>query len=122
MRSVLQRGIYHIVVFIESRWFTKRLQGAVGPDSQEVLLEIQNELLANPFRGAIVPGLAGVRKARVGRTRFAGKRGGYRYFYLYVQHQGHMHLLTILDKRKSADLSTEERTIVRKLALALKAG
>ena len=72
------------VVFIESRAFTRRLL-ALGKKSLEVLSAIQGDLLDNPERGRVVQGLAGIRKARAADPgRGKGKRGGFRYLYLYV--------------------------------------
>jgi hypothetical protein len=78
-------------------------------------------LLANPHRGQIVQGLAGIRKARTtnpGRSK--GKRGGYRYLYLYLEHCSHIHLLFLLDKNEQADLSSEERSRLRELVDKIK--
>jgi hypothetical protein len=48
--------------------------------SLDLLFQIEDELLKNPTRGALIPGASGVRKARVGDAdRGKGKRGGYRF-------------------------------------------
>jgi len=46
--------------------------------------------------------------------------GGYRCFYLYLEHRQHIHLLLMLDKDEQEDLSNEERTIVRTMVTDLK--
>jgi hypothetical protein len=75
-----------------------------------------DDLLANPHRGQIAQGLAGIRKARTTNPgRKKGKRGGYRYLYLYLEHRSHIHLLFLLDKNEQADLSPAERSRVREL-------
>jgi hypothetical protein len=104
------------VVFIESLVFTRRLQELAGDAADPVLRAIQDDLLANPHRGQIVQGLAGIRKARTTNPgRGKGKRGGYRYLYLYLEHRSHIHLLFLLDKNEQEDLSPAERSRMREL-------
>jgi mRNA-degrading endonuclease RelE of RelBE toxin-antitoxin system len=74
------------VEFIESGPFTRKLHELAGEDADEVLKAIQGELEQKPDRGAVVPGLAGVRKARIANPgRSKGKRGGYRCLYLHLE-------------------------------------
>ena len=62
----------------------------------------------------MVPGLSGVRKARLANpTRGKGKRGGYRYLYLYLERRQHIHLLILLDKNEQEDASEEQRRQIR---------
>jgi hypothetical protein len=118
---VLHCGISYIVVFIESRAFTRRLTELAGDSADDVLREIQDDLLKNPARGSVVKGLGGIRKARMfNPARGKGKRGGYRYLHLYLEHRGHMHLLFLLDKGEQEDLSTEQRKALRHMAVELK--
>jgi hypothetical protein len=109
------------VVFIESLVFTRRLEDLAGDAADAVLRAIQDDLLANPQRGQVVPGLAGIRKARTtnpGRSK--GKRSGYRYLYLYLEYRSHIHLLFLLDKNEQADLSSAERGRLRELTGKIK--
>lgn len=86
-----------------------------------VLSGIQSDLLRNPFAGDVVQGLGGVRKARCPNpSRGKGKRGGYRYLFLYVQHRDHVHLLYFLDKNEQADLTNDERKVIRGFVSAIK--
>jgi hypothetical protein len=104
------------VEFIESLPFTKRLQQLGDAAAGELLNAIQRELLEKPDRGAMVPGLGGVRKARIANPgRGKGKRGGYRYLYLYLYLEGrqHIHLLILLDKNELEDASNEQRRQMR---------
>ncbi len=104
------------MVFIESLVFTRRLQELAGDAADPVLRAIQDDLLANPHRGQIVQGLGGIRKARTTNpSRRKGKRGGFRYLYLYVEHRSHIHLLFLLDKKEQADLGPAERNRLREL-------
>lgn len=64
--------------------FTKRLHRLAKDHAESVLLAIQADLLNNPLRGTVVPGLVGIRKARVENpARGKGKRGGFRYMYYF---------------------------------------
>jgi hypothetical protein len=72
-------------------------------------IPIQDELLADPEQDDLVKGLGGVRKARIATpTRAEGKRGGYRYLYLYLEMRGRIYLLYIFDKRERAVLDDDE--------------
>ena len=109
------------MVFIEATAFTRRLRRLAGASVEDVLWEIQNDLLQNPERGAVVRGLGGIRKARARNpARGKGKRGGYRYFYLYLEDRGHVHLLLLLDKNEQEDLTSAQRTIVREMVAGIR--
>jgi hypothetical protein len=102
------------VEFIESPAFTRRLHQLAGDSADELLSAIQRELLEKPDRGTMVPGLGGVRKARIANPgRGKGKRGGYRYLYLYFERRQHIHLLILLDKNEQEDASDEQRRQMR---------
>lgn len=112
---------YHNVEFIESRAFTARLHQLAGDSAGGLLHVIQQDLLANPDRGAMVPGLGGVRKARLANpARGKGKRGGYRYLYLYLEKRQHIHLLILLDKNEQEDASAEQRRQIREWVARIK--
>jgi mRNA-degrading endonuclease RelE of RelBE toxin-antitoxin system len=114
---------YHTVEFIESRPFTRKLHHLAGEDANEVLKAIQGELEQKPDRGAMVPGLAGVRKARVANPgRGKGKRGGYRYLYPHLEKRRHIHLLILLDKNEQEDASEEQRKQIREWVRQVKEG
>jgi hypothetical protein len=104
----------------------KKLQQAKAEDARlqpadELLRTIQDELETKPDRGAVVPGLGGVRKARIGNpSRGKGKRGGYRYLYLYLEKKQHAHLLILLDKNEYEDLSGEQRKQIREWVAQIK--
>jgi len=103
------------VVYIESRAFIRQLHELAGMSALEVLL------LKNPARGNLVQGLGGIRKARCSNpTRSKGKRGGYRYLFLYLEKRDHLHLLYLLDKDEQEDLSNDERKVLRALVAEIK--
>ncbi|MGH9774873.1 MAG: hypothetical protein ACRD50_07980 [Candidatus Acidiferrales bacterium] len=109
------------MVFIESKAFTRRLQELAADAADSVLAGIQNELLENPFRGDVVAGLGGIRKARTSNPRRGkGKRGGFRYLYLYIVRKEHIHLLFLLDKNEQEDLNPPQRAFLREMAGRIK--
>lgn len=66
-------------------------------------------------------GLGGIRKARCSNpARGKGKRGGFRYLFLYLEDRGHIHLLYLLDKDEQDDLSSDERNVLRTLVAEIK--
>ena len=112
---------YHNVEFIESRPFTRKLHQLAGDRADEVLRAIQEELARKPDRGALVPGLGGVRKARISNPiRGKGKRGGYRYLYLYLEKREHLHLFLLMDKNEQEDASEEQCKLMREWAARIK--
>ena len=107
--------------FIESQPFTRKLHRLAGDGADEVLRAIERDLVRKPDRGAMVPGLGGVRKARIANPgRGKGKRGGYRYLYLYLERGQHIHLLLLLDKNEQEDATEEQRRQIRQWAAEVK--
>jgi len=112
---------YHIVEFIESRAFTRKLLQLAGDADDELLRAMQIELHRKPNRGALIPGLGGVRKARLANPgRGKGKRGGFRYVYLYLQRRQHVHLLVLLDKNEQEDATPQQRSQMRQWVAQIK--
>ena len=104
---------YSLFEFIESKVFSTQIS-QLGID---ILLGIQSDLVQNPERGAIVKGTHGVRKARVANpTSQRGKRGSYRYLYLYLEHADRVHLLYLFSKGEQADLSPTQKRIIAALS------
>jgi hypothetical protein len=69
----------------------------------------------------VVPGLGGIRKARISNpARGKGTRGGLRYLYLYLETRLHIHLLFLLDKNEQEDLSEQQRRQIRAMAAQIK--
>jgi len=96
------------------RAFTQRLHQLARASALDVLNSIQADVLKNPVRGDLVQGLGGIRKARSSNpARGKGKRGGFRYLYVYLEDRGHIHLLFLLDKDEQEDLSSDERKALR---------
>ena len=88
-----------------------------------VLTAIQNDLLDYPERGNVVRGLGGIRKARSSDpTRGKGKRGGFRYLFLYLEDRSHIHLLYMFGKDEQEDLNQDERSVLRGLVRQIRRG
>lgn len=99
--------------FVESKVFSKQVRELPA----EVLTNIEADLVQNPKRGDMVRGTHGVRKARVADPGSArGKRGSYRYLYLYLEHAGRIHLLYLFSKGEQADLSQDQTRIIGELS------
>jgi hypothetical protein len=107
------------VEFIESRPFTRRLHDLAGDAADQLLRAIQGAVSQKPDRGAMVPGLGGVRKVRIA-GRGKGKRGGYRCLYLYLERKQHIHLLILLAKNEQEDTTVERRSQIREWVAEIK--
>jgi mRNA-degrading endonuclease RelE of RelBE toxin-antitoxin system len=106
------------LTFIETPVFTKHIDSKA---SLEVLTAIQDELLENPTRGAIVKGTGGARKARIADPKEnRGKSGSYRYLYLYLEQRGRIHLLYFYGKNEQDNLSEGQKKIVANLVGQIK--
>jgi hypothetical protein len=109
------------VVFVESRVFTRRLLALGEVISEQVLSAIQADLLDDPERRRLVPGLGGIRKPRTPNPgRGKGKRGGFRFLYMYLETRAHIHLFFLLDKNEREDASPEQRRALREWAAQIK--
>jgi hypothetical protein len=89
-----------MVIFIETKLFTKLVQEYLSDDEYSVL---QQALLANPEAGAVIPGSGGVRKLRWGIAG-RGKRGGVRVIYYLRLRLGQVWMLTLYAKNVSENI------------------
>lgn len=71
------------------------------------MAEVEAEIVANPNH-PLVPGLKGVRKARLRRPGM-GKRGGGRVIYYVVLGSDRFYMMAADPKSERDDLSTEQR-------------
>jgi mRNA-degrading endonuclease RelE of RelBE toxin-antitoxin system len=109
------------VLFIEFRIFTERLYRLAKREADTVLRAIQGDLLDNPQRGTVVPGLAGIRKARAENpTKGKGKRGGFRYMYYFLERDDEIYLLFLFDKGEQEDLNERQKVALRAVVAELK--
>ena len=98
-----------LYAFEETRRFTSDLAAFVGERALEVLYAIQNDLLADPLRWPVVKGTGGARKGRIADPSSGqGKRGSFRYLYLYLEHRGRIYLLFLFAKNEQSNLSAEQ--------------
>ena len=88
---------------------------------KELLGSIQEEVLANPKRGDVIPGTGGVRKGRYqDLSRSKGSRGGLRYLFLDLSDVEKTYLIAIYDKGMKIDISSDEKKAIRELVQKLK--
>ena len=119
VKEILRPYSYYVVY--TTLWYTSnrrpstaRLHRLAGASALDVLNSIQADLIKNPERGDLVQGLGGIRKARCSNpVRGKGKRGGFRYLFLYLEDRNQIHLLYLLDKDEQEDLSVDERKALR---------
>jgi hypothetical protein len=100
------------LVFLETPLFTRLLGDYLTDESYR---ELQRALMENPEMGDLMPGTGGSRKVRwEDARRGKGKRGGLRgiYYYLTADHQ--IWFLTLCGKDEVADLTAEEKKILKK--------
>lgn len=109
--------------FVESRCFSAdrdRLARA-GELTLEDIVALEQDILANPEVGDLVPGTGGLRKVRLAQRQVRrGKRGGLRIYYLDLATSKVTHLVAIFGKREKADLSPAERKAIAALVSTLK--
>jgi hypothetical protein len=69
----------------------------------------------------VVPGLAGIRKARAENpARGKGKRGGFRYMYYFLGCDDEIYLLFLFDKGEQEDLNQTQKAALRRVIGELK--
>ncbi len=98
------------VCFVETKLFS-RLVGEYMADDEYA--SMQQALVTNPKRGAVVPGTGGVRKLRwAGSGR--GKRGGIRVIYYARGSEGMIWLLTVYAKNETSTIPLHVLRQIRK--------
>jgi mRNA-degrading endonuclease RelE of RelBE toxin-antitoxin system len=98
--------------FVETAAFTRRL---VAFSSRELLTAIQSDLVESPMRWPVIPKTHGARKGRAAdEAEGRGKRGGYRYLYLFLPNVERIYLLFIFDKHEQGNLSPEQVKTIAK--------
>jgi len=96
---------------IETPIFTRRLKNVM---TDEEYRELQNELIARPDAGKIIPGSGGLRKLRwYGAGR--GKRGGSRIIYFWFSKKETFLMLLIYTKQEQDDLTHEQLKILKSI-------
>lgn len=101
------------LTFTELPVFMKQIDALGKPLSDEVLSAIEEDLLKDPDRGDVIQGTSGARKARIADpVRRKGKRGGFRYIYVYFEFKARIYLLLFYGKDAKDDLSKAEKAII----------
>jgi hypothetical protein len=101
-------------VFVESRAFTEWVKSYL---TDLGLAAMQRELLADPEKGAVIPGCAGLRKLRIADPRRGkGKRGGARVIYLHVAEADIIFLMDVYGKDEREELTADQKKILKGLA------
>ena len=93
------------IVFIETPSFVTKFDSF---GSQEDMISLQNELLDKPDKGKVVQASGGARKIRI-NAKGAGKRGGARVVYYYLDLRGEIWFLDTYLKSKKSDLTPAEK-------------
>lgn len=116
----LDNTIEKYYTFIETGIFTKQIT-TIDENSIDLLTAIQNDLLEDPYRGDVIQGTHGARKARIADPKSnKGKSGSYRYLYLYLEHAERIYLLFLYGKKDQSNLTPQQTKIVAKLVLQIK--
>jgi len=84
--------------------------------SDDEFSEMQQFLLRNPEAGDVIQETGGLRKLRwIDSRRGKGKRGGVRVIYYWYFGEQQFWLFTIYDKDEAADISREQKKVLRAL-------
>jgi hypothetical protein len=104
--------------FIEIGEFSEWARSYLTDDD---LAAMQRELMADPEKGDVMPGCAGLRKLRIADPRRGkGKRGGARVIYLHIEERDGIPLITVYGKDQKDDLTAEDKKLYRQLVQVLK--
>lgn len=89
--------------------------------SEQDFIEFETELLKDPKKGTVIPGLDGLRKIRLKSTS-KGKRGGFRIDYLDFPEYEVLYYVVIYPKNVKEDLNPSEQKIVLNMIREIKKG
>jgi len=99
------------LVIIETTVFTRRIDELLSDDEYGLL---QEELVARPDLGKIIPGSGGLRKLRWALSG-RGKRGGARIIYYWVVDKDTILMLYAYAKNELTDLTPLQLNLLRKV-------
>lgn len=113
---VKSRTIYFS--FTETKVFTRQFDRLT---TVETLYALQDDLIENPHKGDVIKGTGGARKGRIGDPKQnRGKRGAYRYIYVYLEHGERIYLLLFYGKNEQDNLTQEQTRELAALVRQLK--
>jgi hypothetical protein len=97
------------VEFLEATAFKRAIYDYMD---EEGLRELQARLAESPEAGVVIPGTGGFRKVRAeDRRRGKGRRSGLRMVYYHFEEDDQM--VTLYDKGEAADLSAEQKKVMK---------
>ena len=106
--------------FVEFVFLPSFERSAAGLLSEEDIRELEQTLLREPRKGAVMRGTGGVRKVRAA-TEGRGQSGSTRVVYLYVEAREKIYFLLCFPKNEQANLTPEQARRVRALVAQLEA-
>lgn len=95
--------------FVYTDFFERTRRGVLTDDEMKA---VEDEILENPRRGAVMGSTGGVRKIRAARAGH-GKSGSARVAYLYVEDWDAVFFLLAFPKNVQANLTDAQKTAVR---------
>lgn len=99
------------MIFVESRAFSRSRAEHL---EEEQFRALQDALLREPEAGDRIPGTGGLRKLRWS-AEGRGKRGGVRIIYFVLLSRSMILLLLVYTKNERADLTPEQKRILKAL-------
>ena len=99
--------------FIETKSFTNKITELL---SDERYMALQEELIKNPKKGALIVGGGGVRKIRWDMGNGHGKSSGIRTIYYYKDKNEQILMLLVYPKNVTDNLSDEQLKTIRTIA------
>lgn len=91
---------------------------AMGLHDEELKL-LEDILLENPQKGDVIEGTSGARKMRI-QMNGHGKRGGGRVIYVDIFEKEKLYFLFAYPKNVQADLTEQQKKVVRQMIEAIK--
>jgi len=105
----------HAIEFVETPIFTRQIQ-AIATDDE--LLELQRNLIAEPAKGKLIQGTGGLRKVRMALDS-RGKSSGARVIY-FLATKEIIYMIWAYPKSEKDSLTAEEKRKLKKLTQQLK--
>jgi hypothetical protein len=108
-------------LYFEFVWLATFEHTAKGVLTEDDRRELEDQLLNDPERGAIMEGTGGFRKMRIA-LEGRGKSGGARVIYFYSEWRGRIYMALVYPKSERVSLTAAQKQELRRLARILKGG
>lgn len=105
--------------FLEFVYLAMFERTRAGVLTDAVVKALEDELLATPRAGVVMPGTGGVRKVRAAQQG-RGKSGSTRVAYLYVPEQATVYFILAFPKNVQANLTPDQKKQVRSVVAQIK--